>query len=152
MQCSQTAFILLLTQLSCQVFQRLCLHDVLFSQYWLRVNKRDYQAAFSSQVLIKMLSDVRSHSGPGSLLPSHWHVYAEHILQRHTHIEDTAGHRQLQKRHCLPQHPHRDTGTASHVHSFSWAGRGRRSRVQHTCHTLQVHKCKHVCKSPEIVR
>ena len=44
---------------------------------------------------------------------------------------------------------HTDTGTDSHIPSSSWAGRGRRSLVQHTLHTLQIHKHTHICGSPE---
>ena len=44
---------------------------------------------------------------------------------------------------------HTDTGTDSHFPSSSWAGRGRRSLVQHTHHTLQVHKHTHIRGSSE---
>ena len=42
-----------------------------------------------------------------------------------------------------------DTSPDSHVPSSSWAGRGRRSLVQHTHNTLQVHKHPCIHGSPE---
>jgi len=82
---------------------------------------------------------------------------AEHMSQRHTHRGTHRGHghgwsqRQPQTRHCSQQHPHSgltaDTGTDSHILFSSWADRGRMSPVQHTPHTLQVHKHMHICGS-----
>ena len=73
------------------------------------------------------------------------HVHAHTKAHRHTHttptwlVTQTATDKAL-----LQQHPctglTSDTSPDSHVPSSSWAGRGRRSLVQHTQDTLQVHK------------
>ena len=88
---------------------------------------------------------------------------AEHVSQRythrHTHTHTHRGHRYgrshrlPQTGRCLQQHPPTrltsDASPDNHVPSSSWAGRGRRSLVQHTHHTLQVRKHTHIHGSPE---
>lgn len=48
-----------------------------------------------------------------------------------------------------PYHNSPDTGSASHISSTSWARRDTRLLVQHTHHTLQVHKHIDICRSSE---
>jgi len=85
-------------------------------------------------------------------------VYPRHT-QTHRYTQRTLTqawlwlHRRSQTRRCPQQHARwgltPDTGTERHLPSSSWASGGRRSPVQHTPHTLQVHKHTHVQGSPE---
>lgn len=53
---------------------------------------------------------------------------------------------------CCPSSPHiqdsHHTGTGRHVSSSSWAGRGRRSLVQHATHTARVQNTHTFMSSP----